>query len=170
MSLRNGIADACISIAVIHHLATEERRVQAIRDMSNLLVRGGRALIYVWAREQQRGDKKSTYLLQQSRNSEAPKKEVKDCRSSSGGGGGLLPVHENRTDFQHSDVLVPWKLNPKTSSLKDDESAREKTFHRFYHVFTEGELEGLCRQVAELSVVRSYYDQGNWCVILEKNA
>lgn len=43
-----------------------------------------------------------------------------------------------------------------------------KTFHRYYHVFQSGELEYLCSLVSSLTVVRSYYDQGNWCVVVER--
>lgn len=121
-----------------------------------MLRKGGRALIYVWAKEQQRGAKKSTYLLQR-------KNEKSSCEQSNSN----LPIHENRTDFKHVDVLVPWKLNPLTASLKAS-NIEEKTYHRFYHVFVEGELESLCLQVPELDIVRSYYDQGNWCVDLIK--
>lgn len=41
-------------------------------------------------------------------------------------------------------------------------------FHRYYHVFQQGELEQLCGQVMGAKVRSSYHDQGNWCVILEK--
>ncbi|XP_017286518.1 alkylated DNA repair protein alkB homolog 8 [Kryptolebias marmoratus] len=41
-------------------------------------------------------------------------------------------------------------------------------FHRYYHVFEQGELEQLCAQVARVKVKSSYHDQGNWCVVLEK--
>lgn len=41
-------------------------------------------------------------------------------------------------------------------------------FHRYYHVFEQGELEQLCVQVDKVKVKTSYHDQGNWCVILEK--
>ncbi|KAL9097642.1 MAG: hypothetical protein Q9163_006332 [Psora crenata] len=50
--------DFAISIAVIHHLSTRERRIQAIRSIMATLKRsveaaaGGRALFYVWALEQ----------------------------------------------------------------------------------------------------------------------
>ena len=161
--LRDGIADACISIAVIHHLATEQRRLQAIETMSKLLTNGGRALIYVWAKEQQRGQEKSTYLLQQL----PPKDGSRIKNDAIETGSSLLPIHENRTNFKHSDVLVPWKLNPKTASLKDT-SSHETTYHRFYHVFTEGELESLCTRVPNMRVIKSYYDQGNWCVVIQK--
>ena len=39
---------------------------------------------------------------------------------------------------------------------------------RYYHVFEEGELEELVEKVEELVVVESYYDQGNWCSVLER--
>lgn len=128
--------------------------------MIGLLAKGGRALIYVWAKEQQRGEKKSTYLLQQK--SEKPKQEPV-CDST------ILPVHENRTDFKHADVLVPWKLNPKTPSLKEsNQQEAAGSYLRYYHVFTEGELEALCAQVHDVDVTRSFYDQGNWCVEFKK--
>jgi alkylated DNA repair protein alkB family protein 8 len=80
-----------------------------------------KALIYVWAKEQQRGQEKLTYLLQQ-----LPPKDGSRIKSDANEtGSNLLPIHENRTNFKHSDVLVPWKLNPKTASLKDT-SSREK--------------------------------------------
>ena len=54
----NGLFDFAISIAVVHHLSTRERRVEAIKSILATLrkkkggLEGGRALIYVWALEQ----------------------------------------------------------------------------------------------------------------------
>lgn len=128
--------------------------------MSRILITGGRALIYVWAKNQAKGTK-SSYLRQNKRNnkveSDAPidavAGEVKFC--------GGLPIHTNRTQFSHSDMLVPWKR-------KDDTSEQKETFLRFYHVFEEEELRQLCEKVSGIEVVETYYDQGNWCVIFEK--
>lgn len=47
---------------------------------------------------------------------------------------------------------------------------QEPVFHRYYHVFKQGELEALCGKLEGLKVVKSYYDEGNWCVIFEKSA
>jgi tRNA (uracil-5-)-methyltransferase TRM9 len=44
--------DFAISIAVIHHFSTPERRIQALRDILETLTSTGTALIYVWALEQ----------------------------------------------------------------------------------------------------------------------
>nr|5CM2_Z Chain Z, Trna Methyltransferase [Yarrowia lipolytica CLIB122] len=47
-----GRFDFAISIAVIHHFSTPERRREAVRAILNTLRPDGRALIYVWALEQ----------------------------------------------------------------------------------------------------------------------
>lgn len=51
---RDGCFDAVLSIAVIHHLSTKERRIRAIKEMARTLRVGGRIMIYVWAMEQKR--------------------------------------------------------------------------------------------------------------------
>ena len=48
----DGIFDFCMSIAVFHHLATEESRNKAVMNMINVLKSGGKGLITVWAVEQ----------------------------------------------------------------------------------------------------------------------
>jgi tRNA (uracil-5-)-methyltransferase TRM9 len=49
---RAGSFDAAISIAVVHHLSSEERRVEAVREILRILRPGGRMLMYNWAFEQ----------------------------------------------------------------------------------------------------------------------
>ncbi|KXS97497.1 hypothetical protein AC578_9082 [Pseudocercospora eumusae] len=47
--------DFAISIAVVHHLSTPERRIEAVREILKTLkpdAAAGRALVYVWALEQ----------------------------------------------------------------------------------------------------------------------
>lgn len=46
--------DAAISIAVIHHLSSRQRRVQALRELARVVRGGGRLLVYVWAMEQKK--------------------------------------------------------------------------------------------------------------------
>ncbi|ANZ75829.1 BA75_02776T0 [Komagataella pastoris] len=45
--------DFAVSIAVIHHFSTEERRIQAIKHILSKLRPQGEALIYCWALEQE---------------------------------------------------------------------------------------------------------------------
>lgn len=54
-------------------------------------------------------------------------------------------------------VLVPWK------SKKSNDS-----FLRYYHVFKENELQCLCEKVPGMQVLDSYYDDGNWCVQVQR--
>ncbi|XP_024941606.1 alkylated DNA repair protein alkB homolog 8 isoform X2 [Cephus cinctus] len=150
---KDNLVDAALSIAVIHHLSTESRRKRAIEELVRILRPGGRCLIYVWAKEQRRQSVPSTYLkFSTSRDKNI---ETTKCHKETAHGV-ILPIHENRTEFVHGDVLVPWKR-------KDGGN-----FLRFYHVFQEGELVELCQSIADAKVCDVYYDQGNWCVILEK--
>ncbi|XP_033486468.2 tRNA (carboxymethyluridine(34)-5-O)-methyltransferase alkbh8 [Epinephelus lanceolatus] len=246
--LRSASCDACISIAVIHHFSTQERRLAAVKELVRLLKPGGRVLIYVWAFEQEYNKQKSKYLKDQ--NKEHPENHISTENTPGDSQGprgiyGKLSVHKNRTAFNTKDLLVPWHLKDgkkrveeesgeggkkdkrkekskktsgntcsdcnssskldstldpspdsnmssgsgldtcdathspdskpspsgdtsKTSALKS-ESSPAPVFHRYYHVFQQGELEQLCGQVTGIKVQSSYHDQGNWCVILEKD-
>lgn len=41
-------------------------------------------------------------------------------------------------------------------------------FDRYYHLFREGELEGLVAAVPGARLADSFYDRDNWCAVLEK--
>uniref|UniRef100_A0A665UFQ1 tRNA (carboxymethyluridine(34)-5-O)-methyltransferase n=1 Tax=Echeneis naucrates TaxID=173247 RepID=A0A665UFQ1_ECHNA len=168
--LRTASCDACISIAVIHHFSTPERRLAAVRELTRILRPKGQALIYVWAFEQEYNKQRSKYL----------KEQIKDMQHISKGTNSKLSVHTNRTAFNTQDLLVPWHLKEGKKQGEEDSGENTKkdkktsgnslpVFHRYYHVFQQGELEQLCGQVAGVRVCRSYHDQGNWCVILEKD-
>ncbi|CAM0944143.1 unnamed protein product [Alopecurus aequalis] len=50
---RENVGDAAISIAVLHHLSTEDRRRKAVEELIRVVKRGGLVLITVWAVEQE---------------------------------------------------------------------------------------------------------------------
>merc|ERR1712243_133585 len=102
----------------------------------------------------------SSYLKQNKKNREGGGNSMESSSRERGEFG--LPIHVNRTQFQHQDNLVPWKLK------KTDEDGGDQVFMRYYHVFEEGELELLVAEVQGLQVEESYYDQGNWCVVAKK--
>lgn len=52
LPFRDESFDAVLSLAVVHHFATSERRVSAIRELARILRIGGRVIITVWALEQ----------------------------------------------------------------------------------------------------------------------
>ncbi|KAF2855000.1 S-adenosyl-L-methionine-dependent methyltransferase [Plenodomus tracheiphilus IPT5] len=165
----NLIFDFAISIAVIHHLSTPARRIEAVKCVLDLLRRPGpkssgsssgssgdqpgKALIYVWALEQ------------------------KDSRR------GWDEGHEQ-------DVMVPWVLKGKKEGRlkkkkdgkvkKEEEEEGElegggapqgvqgangdKTFLRYYHLYRKGELEGDVEKAGGV-VLEAGYEKDNWWVI-----
>lgn len=52
LPFRDESFDAVLSIAVVHHFATIERRVHALKELARVLRIGGRLVISVWAMEQ----------------------------------------------------------------------------------------------------------------------
>ncbi|KIW28830.1 uncharacterized protein PV07_04696 [Cladophialophora immunda] len=140
--------DFALSIAVIHHLSSTARRVQAIREILQTLKPpskssrvggerdgGGQALIFVWALEQ------------------------KDSRR------GWDRGHEQ-------DVLVPWVLKPDVAPQSKVEAQTPNppvstTYHRYYHLYREGELQEDA-MAAGARIVESGYDRDNWWVILAR--
>ena len=155
--LRDETCGGLICIAALHHLASDSRRRAAVAEMARVLVPGARGLVYVWAKDQETGNVKSSYLKQKKGK---PKKEDRGGDNTNVGEFGL-PIHVNRTQFKAQDVLVPWKTN-------NEEEGSVKEWKRFYHVFESGELENLIEDTPGVNVVESYYDQGNWCCIFEK--
>ncbi|XP_064297336.1 alkylated DNA repair protein alkB homolog 8 isoform X2 [Phalacrocorax carbo] len=208
--IRSGSCDACISIAVIHHFSTAERRLATIRELARLLRPGGMALIYVWAMEQEYKNQKSKYLKEKNgskdeeeintgsaqrplsdqmpdsnkQNSACSDRLLNDLKDEGCDAKPVadsrLPVHTNRTSFHSQDLLVPWHLKGGTKKKREsvdtvvfpagskESQELSPVFHRYYHVFCEGELEAACRSLDCVRVQKSYYDQGNWCVVLEK--
>eukprot|EP00057_Strongylocentrotus_purpuratus_P033802 XP_792844.3 PREDICTED: alkylated DNA repair protein alkB homolog 8-like [Strongylocentrotus purpuratus] len=55
--------NACICIAVVHHMSTRARRLQALKEITRVLRPGGLALVTVWAMEQEHKKEKSKYIL-----------------------------------------------------------------------------------------------------------
>ena len=64
--------------------------------------------------------------------------------------------------FTQQDNLVPFQ------------SRESGIYHRFYHIYKSGELEQevieATQELTDLNgkIINSYYDNGNWCIILEK--
>lgn len=124
---RDAFFDFAISIAVVHHMSTPERRVEAVAEILRTVRRGegsepgGKFLVYAWALEQ------------------------KDSRRG-----------WDKGDPQ--DIMVPWVRKSKS------DQGQEKTFHRYYHLYEEGELERDIEQAGGV-VLESGYEKDNWWAI-----
>jgi alkylated DNA repair protein alkB family protein 8 len=152
LSVRNQF-DACICIAVLHHLSSLERRVKALQLIIDLLSINGTALIYVWAFEQQKDGKNSQYLKKNCDFCEINQNQIQtECDYN-------ICIHQNGTQFQRQDLFVPWK------TLNNDKIDQRL---RYYHVFKEGELENLVNMLRNAKLLDIYYDRGNWCAIIQR--
>ena len=60
------------------------------------------------------------------------------------------------------------EYNKKMNEKKSDNIEDENVYLRFYHVFINGELEELFESITNAKIIRSFYEQGNWCCIFEK--
>lgn len=161
---RKGIADRVICIAVLHHLATTERRLKALREMFNLLIPGqGQMLIYVWSTEfakteikKGRADASVLGAEEETLNGETkngPEKPQNDAEKPK-----ETPVAAGNKKKSGADVFVAF--------ANKAQAADEKAPNRFYHLFAPGEAEALCKQIDPLraEVVNSWYDCENWAV------
>lgn len=170
--------DYVISIAVLHHLSTKERRVMALKEMLRVLKPNGKALVTVWAKEQKYKNKESFYISQKGAkqtDSNSPKQKIKIPEKADEKEYNPL-CHKFGKEFQKQDLFVTWNYNAqkkkKNKNVEESESVpkseEEKIFLRFYHVFANQELEDLFSEISNARVLESYYEQGNWCAIFQK--
>ncbi len=135
-----------------------------------------------------------TEALKADDTSETSTQEIQECTGNSAvsrDDSVKLKVNASRNVFEQQDLLIPWHYRGQKSCVnsskklacavdkhmieQDEQELKStgedkvpKVYQRFYHVFKENELEEECRKLDDISVVRCYYDKGNWCVELEK--
>ena len=194
---RSDAFDVCLCIAVLHHLSTAERRLAGLRELVRVTRPGGLVLVYVWALEQEiekvkkknlkevdfTGTNEDDSVTDGNIEDESLKniKETKETFPSksenpSDHSKPRLRVNASRESFEQQDLFVPWKYSgPGKQQEKQRKVNGQKgdvteglVFHRYYHVFQDGELVELCSQLSDVTVEKQYYDKGNWCVILRK--
>lgn len=127
--------DFAISIAVIHHLSTPERRIQAIAAILRTLrpaseerctgtIAPGRALLYVWALEQKLS-------------------------------------RRGWDEGDEQDVMVPWVMK---HTERENNAGEARVYNRYYHLYCQGELEHDIRQAGGF-IIDSGYERDNWWAI-----
>ncbi|CAF1818607.1 unnamed protein product [Brassica napus] len=196
---RDGFGDAAISIAVLHHLSTEERRKSAVEELVRVVKPGGFVLITVWAAEQEdkslltkwtplspkyveewvgpgspmdspRVRNNPCFGLESIPETDVSVKEEKDKNS--------VEVLLEAVEMNHQqEYFVPWHLpyhraevsGASASALasglaKKDDKKGAVVYNRYYHVFSEGELDRLASGVGNAMIVDRFYDKSNWCI------
>ncbi|KZT26268.1 S-adenosyl-L-methionine-dependent methyltransferase [Neolentinus lepideus HHB14362 ss-1] len=141
---RRGAFDYAISIATIHHLSTHERRKTAVKSLlQSISPDYGRALIYVWAMEQDSLSKRIIPGGQQT--GETQVVTDKDKR----GVDVFVPWVLKEPSSNRSNIPARHTSHQGTSPLTIMHESSAKAFNRFYHMFAAGELEQLVIEAAE---------------------
>ncbi|XP_018647651.1 hypothetical protein Smp_124160.1 [Schistosoma mansoni] len=168
------LAEIVYNRAVIHHLSTMARRIEAVNELARILRVGGQGLIQVWAKEQHGISKSepSYYVNRKTKTmcnvDDSPESLSKIVEAVPGT---YLHLHVNGTEFQNTDMLVPWKkkTHKVTDQLKESNQPLPNSMYgRYYHLFVMGELDDLISKVPVLKIDKSFYEQGNWVVHVTK--
>ncbi|KAK6509560.1 tRNA methyltransferase, has a role in tRNA modification [Arthrobotrys musiformis] len=141
--------DFALSIAVIHHLSSPERRVEAISSILELLKPAGegKALLYVWALEQKNSRRGWD---------ENSEQDV------------LVPWVLTKQFKEPSKKDKSTESESKTESTeKESEAEGSKPFLRYYHLYKQGELEDNVKSAGG-NVINSGYEKDNWWAIVER--
>uniref|UniRef100_A0A5K3FRP6 Transposase n=1 Tax=Mesocestoides corti TaxID=53468 RepID=A0A5K3FRP6_MESCO len=162
---RRGILDFFICIAVLHHLATPERRIEGIRVMADLLRVGGEGLIQVWAKDQKWSGQPAVYVEKNESSATQCCNHSQQSENAVVFRDSTLSVQKPRTPFVASDVLLPWNARKKG---EDSTNSAVHNINRYYHVFEKGELENLISTIPCVKIVDCVYEQGNWSAIIRK--
>ena len=154
---RDETFDAALSIAVLHHVSTAERRRLLVAETLRVLRPGGRALFYAWAAEQSAGRSGHQFA--------AP--DV------------FVPFH-NRVDAPKAGAAsgeAGWR-DAAPAAVAELEALggvfepakRAVVFQRYCHVYMAGELREIVTSVGGASILDEYEDTGNHCLLVEKCA
>lgn len=129
--------DFAISIAVIHHLSTPERRIDAVRALLETLRPpskkavddGGRVLIFVWALEQKTS-------------------------------------RRGWDEGDEQDIMVPWVSKQKQPPKENDRGPKSEpqVYQRYYHLYRKGELEADILAAGGV-VLEAGYERDNWWAV-----
>jgi SAM-dependent methyltransferase len=156
---RDGAFDALLSIAVLHHISSEDRRMRLMAEALRVLRVGGQAIFYAWAFEQDKGKARSGHVF-----------AAQDV---------LVPWHvrigaKHASAAERAAAAAGVVERAVASHGEVDVAKGAAVFQRYCHVYVEGELEQLfARMLAgqpamDARVCEVYYDSGNWAMHVQR--
>lgn len=153
--------DATLCIAVLHHMASVERRYAVIAELVRITRPGGEVMVQAWAFEQGLDSKRvfdsQDTMVPWKLNKRFFSDEDRSTLDSEGDGSG------------HG---ISGSSEPAEGACKHviENAVGDLVFQRYCHVYKEGELENLCSTIPGCRILESGWDTGNWFVRLEKVA
>jgi len=147
--LASGRFDAALSIAVLHHLSTTQRRAAAVAEIGRTMRPGGRALVQAWAQQQAPTSKRHfsspdemvPWRLDGRFAGTAPEEAVRQCARADASATGAAAA-----------AATP---------------AGDVVLDRYCHLFQRGEVPELAARCG-LTVLEEWWEAGNWCCVLAK--
>lgn len=196
---RRASCDGVLCIAVLHHISSRARRVRFLERLRDVLRVGGRAIVTVWATQQENpGRTVHRWTPMQPGALAAPHGDAGQVADASEGapGGSEAPAGDGDNYF------VPWHLpfhraeahvaairareGGDANGAADGAARPEGTagaavgevdsqkgtvvFKRYYHLFGEGEMEALVGQVDGIAALDCFYDASNWVIVFERHS
>lgn len=143
---RSEIFDFALSIAVIHHLRSPQRRAQAIKEMLRVMKSGAVGLIFVWAFEENKSVRRHKLTVLDGNEQDV-----------------LVPWSMSEFPVKKEELKEEEEKEPELKRIKKDESA----FQRYYHLFKKGELDELVKEAGG-TILESGYDRDNWYIKFQK--
>ena len=133
--------DSVICIAVLHHLATIERRFAVLSELIRIVNFGGVVFIQAWAFEQ-----------------------LEDSKHVFSSTDTMVPWKmSQRFALKESKGVVG-----SERSSGDHNEGKDVIYERYCHLYQKGELEDLCSRIPNCTITESGYERGNWFVKLQK--
>ena len=174
---RDGAFDAAISIAVFHHISTHERRLRALGELARIVRIGGRILIYAWAQEQQEESRRRFesqdvlvpwHLKEKKMPAVVDEQKMKKMKTDDTDDCGSVGKQRGNKRAKIEDSAKHTTTGSYKGGKTDTSNVKHKVFQRYCHVYRKGDLEGLVGLVANLKVLRSYFDCSNWAIVVER--
>ncbi len=179
---RSEVFDFALSIAVIHHLRTPSRRLQAIKEMLRVMRSGALGLIFVWAFEENKSVRRhkglkiidgneQDVLVPWSMNEfsgvkEPETKRVKQSENLDEPETKEETKEEIEKEGNNARTKTKTKTNAMTNTIINDQS-EINSFQRYYHLFIKGELDYLVLEAGG-KILESGYDRDNWYIKFQK--
>ncbi|KAN0050291.1 hypothetical protein ACTA71_003408 [Dictyostelium dimigraforme] len=160
--------DYGISIAVIHHFSTFERRTEALREIIRVLKSGSTLLITSWAMTQKWKGKNYEHqdvmvpwlfqnqfdlTKQQEEKQEEKQKEKQD---------------EKQQEKQEKQKEKQIENNNEEEKVIEKSGTQYEVYHRYYHLFEDGEFERMVDQIPECEIVENTLNHDNYYCFIKK--
>jgi ubiquinone/menaquinone biosynthesis C-methylase UbiE len=161
---RDNTFDACINIAVLHHLSSNQRRLEALLEIIRITKKGGQILCCVWAFEKDSDNLQDRFVkweLQKKyglQNTE----EIPNTFGISGIERGN--VFQRSTEISSKGGSCSG-VDIRTTTLP---LSTYHTYQRYYYMFKQNELENIIINTNMCTIEKSFYNHENWVCIFTK--